>query len=193
MTTPLVSCKGTSDRGVIATPVHPAGFERTLRVIQTLNGMPRSGCGTSCGHITTDILTAHNAAFPDNVIDLTEMTDILFSGAKYGVFTRTRIDEDTGEYAYIVYTSMATANPKNGVFVALAYQPDPSLPRPGYLPAGYNEGYQRNPYGVAGSSNYLFGPSGGGPLGTGGGASNVDTSATCASGGDLTANNISFV
>ena len=187
MTTQLVTCKGDVVRGTFPTPTHPCGFERTVRVIATLNGMPRTPCN-ACGHVPTDILDAHNVAFPANVIDLTEMNDILNCGATRGVFNRVRIADD-GQFCYIVNSAMASSDTRNGVFVALSFQLPTDQPRPGFLPAGYSEGYQRHPYSTGGSANVVPGTIFTSQGGLGGGASNVDSNVTC--GADV--DNISFV
>lgn len=126
----------------------PANFTQILRLIQTLNGLPRTGCSTNCGHTIDTIHAAHNDNFPNNTLTLDEVTLLLEQGAGQGAFRKGGFHGDTNFYFHI-NPEMASVNTSNAHYVNAGLVVDLNAAGPGYLPCGQYEGFQYAPYGVA--------------------------------------------
>lgn len=128
----------------------PVQFRNTLNLIKTLNSLPSTGCSVQCGYTAEDIHAAYTPLFPNNPLTLTDVVALLQFHAGKGVFRKTAFANDSeGAFFYAINTEMNQINTVNQAFVNAGLVVNTSQPGPGYLPEGYNEGFQRDPYGVA--------------------------------------------
>lgn len=131
----------------------PKQFTNTLNLIKTLNSLPTTGCSGTCGYTAEEIHEAYTALFPERPLTLDDVVALLEFHAGKGVFKKRNFaPESVGGFFYTVNVEMNQTNTVNQAFVNAGLVVNKSQPGPGYLPEGYNVGFQRDPYGVAAGS-----------------------------------------
>ncbi len=125
-----------------------AFIQTNLDIIATIRGLGPSGCKVNCGFDAEEIRKLYTLHFPANPLTQEEVTNLLASGARRGIYRIAGVDEN-GQDLYLVNGMMAAQNPANVVFMAPQNQNDI---RPGFLPCDTCiKGAQLHPYGIGSS------------------------------------------
>jgi len=123
-------------------PVYPKDYQATTRLLQTLQSLPTTKrFPAAVGYTTTQIYTQYNILFPSDPLSLSALKALLVQGAKTGVFLKGGCAGSNSVYGcsevayseagdpslqtYYINVSMASINPINLYYQALATTPNP--------------------------------------------------------------------
>jgi hypothetical protein len=141
----------------------PPNFAPTLRLIQTINGLPRTGCSAPCGHTALTIQQRHNSEFPTTPLTLADVDTYLRAGVRHGVFHFGGCATGS-QQTFFINTAMASLNPINQAYVNVGYMQNLDQDSPGYLACGSDAALGNpagHPYGTSGpsrSGTFAFNP-----------------------------------
>lgn len=123
-------------------PVLPRDYQSTTRILQTLQSLPATGrFPAAVGYTAAQIYAQYNILFPDNPLSLSALKALLVQGSKTGVFLKGgcrgsqsaygcteaayEASKDPDLQTYYTNVAMASVNPVNLYYQALATTPNP--------------------------------------------------------------------